>query len=99
MGKIGGDKQLCPLTVFVQYTFITVRFSAEYQTMYQLDAIDANTLISVAEHDWFVSHLYLQSQSDMTIGQRIWSMSVAWKYNFFLKCIQSQPKFSKLAKD
>ena len=61
MGKIGGDKQLCPLTVFVQYTFITVRFSAEYQTMYQLDAIDANNLISVAEHDWFVSHLYLQS--------------------------------------
>ena len=71
MGKIGGDKQLRPLTVFVQYTFITVQFSAEYQTMYQLDAIDANNLISVAEHDWFVSHLYLQSQSDMTIGQRI----------------------------
>jgi hypothetical protein len=55
---IGGDKQLRPLTVFVQYTFITVRFSAEYQTMYQLDAIDANNLISVAEHDWFVSHMY-----------------------------------------
>jgi hypothetical protein len=99
LGKIGGDKQLRPLTVFVQYTFITVRFSAEYQTMYQLNAIDENNLISVAEHDWFVSQLYLQSQSDMTIGQRIWSMSVAWKYKKKLKCIQSQPTFSKLTKD